>query len=228
MPKRKYSEDQYIKRSLDTVFFRAVEDEEQRGVIEGTPIVFNQDTVIHSWDGDYYERIDPQALNNANLDDVALFLNHDTGKIALARSKRGNPNSTMSFRIDETGLHIRAVLDIDDNMEARAIYSSIKRGDTDGMSFAFRIKDYEWLGMDSEMPTLVIKSISIVHEVSVVNYPAYPQTSVNARSKDEETPNSLLVEARKAYAEETARSKELEINKQKQELELAKLKNLYL
>ena len=117
---------------------------------------------------------------------------------------------------------------IENNNEARALYSAIKRGDMDGMSFMFRIKDYEWLGLDTEMPTLVIKSISIVHEVSVVNFPAYPQTSVNARSKGEETPTSLLEEAKKAYAEETARSKELEINKQKQELELAKLKNLYL
>lgn len=225
MSKRKYSEDQLITRSLEATF-RALEDEDQKGVIEGTPIVFNQDTVMHSWDGDYYERIDAHALDNANLDDVRLFINHETNKITLARSKRGNPNSTMSFRIDENGFHIRAVLDIEENMEARAIYSSIKRGDTDGMSFMFRIKDYEWQGLDTEMPTLIIKSISIVHEVSVVNFPAYPQTSVNARCENEETSSSLLAEAKKAYAEETARSKELEIKKQ--ELELAKLKNLYL
>lgn len=225
MSKKKYSDDQLVTRSFEATF-RALDEEETKGVIEGTPIVFNQDTKLSSWDGDYYERIDFHALDNANLDDVRLFINHDTGKIALARSKRGNANSTMSFSIDSEGLHIRAVLDVENNQEARALYSAIKRGDMDGMSFMFRIKDYEWLGLDTEMPTLVIKSISIVHEVSVVNYPAYPQTSVNARSKAEETPVSLLAEAKEAHAKEIARSKELEIKSQ--ELELAKLKSLYL
>lgn len=224
MSKKTYSKDQLVTRSFEATF-RALEDDEA-GVIVGTPIVFNQDTIMQDYAGQYYERIDSNALNDANLDDVMLFINHDTKKIALARSKRGNANSTMSFSIDSEGLHIRAVLDIENNLEARALYSAIKRGDMDGMSFMFRIKDFEWLGIDTDMPTFVIKSISIVHEVSVVNFPAYPQTSVNARSSDEETPTSLLEEAKKAYAEETARSKELEIKKQ--ELELAKIKNLYL
>lgn len=214
MPKGKYSNDLMVTRSF-VATFRASENDEERGVIEGTPIVFNQDTKLQSWDGEYYERIDDHALDNANLDDVRLFINHDTGKIALARSKRGSANSTMNFTIDSEGLHIRAILDIDNNQEARALYSAIKRGDMDGMSFMFRIKDYEWRGLDTEIPTMIIKEISIVHEVSVVNFPAYPQTSINARSKDEETTTSPLVEARKAFAEETARSNELEIEKEK-------------
>lgn len=223
MSKKKYSDHQLVTRSFEATF-RALDEEV--GVIEGTPIVFNQDTKLSSWDGEYYERIDAHALDNANLDDVRLFINHDTGKIALARSKRGNANSTMSFSIDSEGLHIRAILDVENNQEARALYSAIKRGDMDGMSFMFRIKDYEWIGLDTDMPTFIIKQISIVHEVSVVNFPAYPQTSISARSKNEETSTSFLAEAKKAYAEEIARSKELEIKQQ--ELELAKLKNLYL
>lgn len=223
--KKKYSDQQLVTRSFEATF-RAVEDEEQKGVIEGTPIVFNQDTKLVDFNGEYYERIDSHALDDADLDDVRLFINHDTGKIALARSKRGNAKSTMSFHIDEDGLHIKAVLDIENNQEARALYSAIKRGDMDGMSFMFRVKDYEKIGFDTDTPTIVIKKISIVHEVSVVNFPAYPQTSINARSKNEETSTSLFAEAKKAYAEETARSKELEIKQQ--ELELAKLKNIYL
>lgn len=210
MSKRKFSQDTLITRAF-TATFRAVEEE--IGVIEGTPIVFNQDTIMTDYFGDkYYERIDTHALDNANLDDVKLFINHNFDMITLARSKRGSEKSTMSFNIDETGFHFRAVLDVENNAEARALYSAIKRGDMDGMSFAFRIKDYEWLGLDTEMPTLVIKSISIVHEVSVVNFPAYPQTSVNARSKNEETSTSLLEEARKEY-------------RRKHDVEILKLKN---
>ena len=216
MSKRKNGGDELVVRAFATTF-RASEGEDNKGVIEGTPIVFNQDAEAETWDGKYYERIDEHALDNANLDDVRLFINHDTGKIALARSKRGSANSTMSFTIDSEGLHIRALLDIENNQEARALYSAIKRGDMDGMSFMFRIKSQEWLGLDSEIPTRVIKEISIVHEVSVVNFPFYPQTSINARSKEEETSTSSLAEARKAFAEETARSKELEIEKIKNE-----------
>lgn len=216
MPKRKFSNNELITRAY-TATFRASENEQEKGVIEGTPIVFNAPTRINDPFGEFTEIIDRDALKNADLKDVRLFVNHDTNKIALARSKNGNENSTMSFTIDGTGLHMRAVLDIDNNSEARALYSAIQRGDMDGMSFMFRIKDQEWRDIDKDVPTRVVKGISIVHEVSVVNFPAYPQTSINARSNSEETDTSPLEEARKAFAEETARSKEA--------LEIAKLKN---
>lgn len=218
MSKGKYSENELITRSYPATF-RAVEDtESERGIIEGTPIVFNQDAIIQDWAGQFVERIDPNALNGADMKDVCLFVNHETRKIPVARSKNGNPNSTMSFSIDNEGVHMRASLDVDNNAEARALHSAIKRGDMDGMSFMFRIKDQEWRDIESDMPTRIVKSISIVHEVSVVNYPAYPQTSVSARSS-EETDYSPLVEARKAYAEETA-------GRQIDAVEVEKLKNI--
>lgn len=189
------------------VDFRAVEGTEN--VIEGIPIVFDKATTIHDYFGDFEEIIDRHALDKTDFKDVALFVNHDMNKIALARTKNGH--GTMSLSIEEDGLHIRAELDVENNSEARALYSAIKRGDIDGMSFAFRIKSQEWSNLDSETPTRKITDISILHEVSVVNYPAYPQTSVNARSKGEETTYSPLEEARKAYTKEI----ELELWKEK-------------
>lgn len=215
MPKRKHSGEELITRAY-TATFRASDKEEERGVIEGTPIVFDQDTTIMDWCGTFIERIDKNALKDADMKDVRLFVNHDTNKIALARSKNGNENSTMSFTIDDEGVHMRAVLDVDNNSEARALYSAIQRGDMDGMSFMFRIKSQEWKDIDSETPTRIIKEISIVHEVSVVNFPAYPQTSVNARASGE-TDYSPLAEAREAHAKEVAQaeSERLEIEKLK-------------
>lgn len=211
--KRMNSQNELVTRKYNATF-RAIEDEEG-SIIEGTPIVFNQDTKIQDWAGEYIERIDPHALDNADLKDIRLFINHDTNKIALARTKNGR--GTMSFNIDDDGLHIKANLDTENNQEARSLYSAIKRGDMDGMSFMFRIKRQEWINLDSECPTRVIKEISIVHEVSVVNFPAYPQTSIDARDNSEETEYSPLEEARKALSEETEKkSKELlEIYKQK-------------
>ena len=212
---RKQSQNELVTRQY-TATFRTVEDNENESIIEGIPIVFNQNTKLQDWAGEYYERIDPHALDNADLKDIRLFINHDTNKIALARTKNGK--GTMSFNIDEEGLHIKAVLDTENNQEARSLYSAIKRGDMDGMSFMFRIKSQEWLDLDTDCPTRVIKEISIVHEVSVVNFPAYPQTSIDARDNSEETEYSPLAEARKALSEETdTRSKEL--------LEIEKMKN---
>lgn len=208
--KRKNSQNELVTRQF-TATFRTVENEEEGAVIEGTPIVFNQDTKMQDWAGEYNERIDVHALDNADLKDIRLFVNHDTNKIALARTKNGR--GTMSFNIDNEGLHIKATLDTENNQEARSLYSAIKRGDMDGMSFMFRIKSQEWLDLDTNCPTRVIKEISIVHEVSVVNFPAYPQTSIDARDNSEETEYSPLEEARKALSEETDKKKLLEIQK---------------
>lgn len=219
MPKRKYSNNELVTRAFNATF-RAKEDAEKKGIIEGTPIVFNQETRISDWEGEYIETIEPTALKNADMKDVRLFVNHDINKIALARSKNGNENSTMRFNIDEEGVHMEAELDVENNAEARSLHSAVQRGDMDGMSFMFRIGKDEWSDLDSDLPKRTIKEISIVHEVSVVNFPAYPQTSVNARSS-EETETSPLAEARKRHAEETARS-----NNERLEIEKAKVKNL--
>lgn len=209
---KRHSNEELITRSY-LAEFRAVEDEV--GVIEGTPIVFNQDTRIRDWGGEFIERIDPKALDKTDMKDVRLFVNHDMSKIALARSKNGK--GTMSFEVDDSGVHMRAVLDVENNAEARALYGAIQRGDLDGMSFGFRIRGQEWEDLDSDLPIRTITDISIIHEVSAVNFPAYPQTSINARST-EETEYSPLAEAREKRAEETA----------KDVLEMEKLKNSYI
>lgn len=214
MPKnKKFSQNELVTRNY-VATFRTVDDD-GGSIIEGTPIVFNQDTKMCDWAGEYIERIDPHALDNSDLKDIRLFVNHDTSKIALARTKNGR--GTMNFTVDDEGLHIKANLDTENNQEARSLYSAIQRGDMDGMSFMFRIKSQEWLDIDSELPTRIIKEISIVHEVSVVNFPAYPQTSINARSNSGETEYSPLAEARKALEETRKGSNEL--------LEIEKVRN---
>jgi len=208
---KKFAQDELVTRSYKASF-RAVDDSDKNGIIEGVPIVFDSATRMVDWFGDEYDEvISKGALDKADLRDVRLFVNHDMNKIALARSKNGNENSTMSFEITDEGLKIRAKLDVENNAEARALYSAIQRGDMDGMSFAFRVDSDTWSGLDDEIPVRTINSISIVHEVSVVNYPAYPQTSVTARSEGG-SPQSPLAEARKKHSEET-------------EIELERLRN---
>ena len=199
---RKYSKDELCTRSY-VAEFMASEGEEERGVIEGTPIVFNQDTVIRDWAGEFIERISPRALDNADMKDVRFFVNHDTNGVTLARTKNGN--GTMSLDVQNDGVKMRAVLDIDNNPRAAEVYSAIKRGDMDGMSFMFRVRGEEWEDLESDRPIRNITDISIVHEVSVVNFPAYQGTSISARSA-EETEYSPLAEARAKRSEETENS----------------------
>lgn len=189
-------------------------DNDKTGHISGVPIVFGKATRIRDWVGEYEEIIDSKALDNADLKDVRLFVNHDINKITLARSKNGK--GTMKLEVKEDGLHMEADLDTENNSEARALHSAISRGDMDGMSFMFEIRGDKWDGLDTDLPKRTITDIRIVHEVSVVNFPAYADTVVSARSS-EETATSVLEEARKAYLEETKRTK-------KDALELEKLK----
>lgn len=173
-----------------------------------TPVVFNQETRINDWwSGDTYrEMIAPTALDGCDMSDVLFCVNHEYDKVPLARSKNGN--GTLKLTVTPTGLDATTVLDVDGNPEAATLYSAVRRGDITGCSFMFRVGADRWLDLDSDEPLRIIDSISIIHEVSAVNDPAYPQTSITARSK-EETGTSPLEEARaKARAEEETRAKD--------------------
>lgn len=129
----------------------------------------------------FEEVIERGAFDSSDLTDVLFFVNHDMSKIPLARSRRNNGNSTMRLSLDERGLNMEASLDVDNNAEAKALYSAIQRGDMSGMSFLFTIKEDTWENLNSEMPTRRIKKIARVREVSAVNFPAYQDTELLAR-----------------------------------------------
>lgn len=148
--------------------------------ITGRPIVYDSKTNLGYFD----EIIERGALDKADLKDVRFLVNHDTSKIPLARSRNNNKNSTMQLSVDEKGMVIRAHLDIENNAEAKKLYSAVQRGDISGMSFMFAINDEEWENLDGDHPTRHIKEISTVIEVSAVTFPAYEDTEINARSKE--------------------------------------------
>lgn len=190
------------------------EQTEKGNIIVGRPIVYNSRTDMGWFD----EIIEPGALNDTDLTDVRFLVNHDTSKIPLARSRRNNGNSTMQLGVDNNGMAIEVILDIENNAEARALYSAVQRGDISGMSFMFGISDEEWEDLESDHPTRHIRSISTVVEVSAVTFPAYESTEINARSKE------ALDNARQAV--ETARSKSVDTDEK--QLELLKLKTKIL
>lgn len=202
---------EFIRRNYDFQI-RAEKDEKRGNIIIGRPIVYGSKTDIG---GMFEEVIEKGALKKTNLEDVRFLVNHDQSKIPLARSRRNSKNSTMQLSVDDEGMEIKVELDVENNTEARNLYSAIERGDITGMSFMFGINDEKWEGLDTDYPTRHILSISTVVEVSAVTFPAYEATSISARDK------SAVETARLAV--ETARSKEVDTS-----LELEKLKLKYL
>jgi HK97 family phage prohead protease len=149
--------------------------------ISGRPIVYNSPTDI----GGYFrEIIMPGALDGADLRDVPLLVNHNDRMIPVARSRRNNGNSTMQLTVDSEGMGFDADIDVMRNVTAAELYSSIDRGDMNGMSFAFLIADERWEDLETDYPTRYINKFSVIREISAVTFPAYDATEINARSKD--------------------------------------------
>lgn len=185
---------------------RAEENEERGKFIEGRAIVYNQETDL----GWYSETIAAGALDETDLRDVRLLVNHNTDMIPLARSRNNNENSTMQLTVDEEGLRIRANLDVENNTDARSLYSAIERGDISGMSFMFVVDRDAWDDIDTDHPTRTITGIKRVMEVSAVIFPAYAATSLEARGLAE-----VLESAKAALESAKAEAREIERKKQK-------------
>jgi HK97 family phage prohead protease len=121
----------------------------------------------------FKESIAPGAFRKtlSETPDVRLLINHEG--LPLARTKNG----TLKLEEDERGLRFDAQLA--DTQEGRDIYELVRRGDVDQMSFAFRVIRQKW---NDDRSTRVLTEVSLADgDVSVVTYPAYPTTTVEAR-----------------------------------------------
>ena len=160
---------------------RAGQDDERGVYLEGLAIVYGQ-VIQYGW---RREVIDAGAIDAAtDLKDVRFLIGHNTSMVPLARSRNNNANSTMQLIPVENGLKVRIYLDIENNQDARTLYSAVKRGDITGMSFMFTVDKSIWEEEDSDNPLRRIAHIDKVFEVSAVAFPAYDQTTLQAASAD--------------------------------------------
>ena len=183
---------------------RAEENEQHGTYITGTPIVFGQETDL----GWYREKIDKDALTETDLKDVRFLIGHNDRGIPLARSRNNNENSTMQMTVTDRGMEIRVDLDTENNAEARALYSAVKRGDMSGMSFAFTVDKDSWEDIDTDTPKRTIMSVRKVFEVSAVAFPAYEGTDIQVASEGStlDSVRASLESARKQLEEERAKA----------------------
>lgn len=185
---------------------RAEKDDDHGNVLTGRPIVYDSQTDL----GWYDEIIENGALADTDLRDVRFLVNHNTDMIPLARSRNNNANSTMQMSVDDQGMAIRVDLDVENNSEAKNLYSAVERGDIDGMSFMFTVDGDKWDDIESDHPTRTITKIGKVLEVSAVTFPAYEQTSISARGLD-----SALDSAKSSLESVKAEARAIELKKQK-------------
>lgn len=186
--------------------------DEPGAMIEGFVIPYGVETKVGNW---FIEIIKRGALDGADLKDVPLFIHHNGRTIPLARSRNNNTNSTMQLIVDDKGLSFKAKLDIENNAEAKALYSAVKRQDVTGMSFSFTVKEENWLNLDTNMPTREIVKFKKIYEISALWSPQYEETNIMA-ARDES------LDSVDKQALDNARS---QLDNSKSELEILKLKN---
>lgn len=190
----------------------ANENEKHGHFIEGRAIVYDAPTDM----GWYTEIIENGALDNTDMRDVRLLVNHNTDMIPLARSRNNNANSTMQLSVvPGEGMDMRADLDTENNADAKALYSATMRGDISGMSFMFVVDGDKWDETNAEHPVRTITSIKKILEVSAVTFPAYEQTSLEARGL-----SSALDSAKESLESVRAERRALELAKAKAKLKM--------
>lgn len=144
-------------------------------VLDGRAIVFDTPTpLFQDHDGtQYFEQIHHDALTGVDVSNVVLKYNHSEHVPPLASTKAG----TLDLKVDDQGVGITARMA--NTTQASDIHELVRTGHLDKMSFAFTVANDAY---DSKTKTRTIFKFDKIYDVSVVDFPAYEQTSVSARN----------------------------------------------
>lgn len=166
--------------------------------ISGYAAVFNSDSVDFGY---FVERIRPGAFSKSLRDnpDVVALLSHDTGQ-PIGRTSAGN----LKLIEDERGL--RFELSPIDTEDGRKAIEWVRSGVVNQMSFGFMPEEDSWSTKNGKN---LRELISVrLYEVSLVTFPAYPDTEASMRSfKDIGESGRLLIEKMEKNKAETRRAK---------------------
>ena len=171
------------------------EGQQENRTIEGRPIVFGVRSVnLTPWSSTrkVYEVLEPGCISRELLQksDVVLNLNHSNMVPDVLGRYRNTDRDTLSLELRGDGIDCRC--DLPNTSNANDTLELIKRGDINGMSFAFE-DDYEDTenGVSYERTNDVedgkevwlrhVKKITGLYDVSIVTHPAYEQTTVGMR-----------------------------------------------
>ncbi|MCD2137176.1 HK97 family phage prohead protease [Salinicoccus halitifaciens] len=162
------------KRFID-VEVRAESNEQEKMVIEGYALKFNtKSNPLRSNDISFVETISPEALKDADMEDVRALIDHNPS-LVLARTTA----DTLKLEVDEVGLKFRA--ELADTTYARDLYKNIEAGNINQCSFAFELDekgDSVRYNKETRMYERTLNSFKKIIDVSAVTYPAYSDTDV--------------------------------------------------
>lgn len=179
-------------RSIGKLNTRDNTNETDEMKITGYFVVFNSETRLYE---SVYEEISDKAFENIDLSDIRALADHDTAKI-LGRTK----SQTLSLSVDEKGLFGEITINKNDT-EAVNLYERVKRGDIDQCSFGFNILNEIMEQREDGSVKWIITEIELF-EVSVVTFPAYADTAVEARSNQIKQLEKRNLQTRKANLKE--------------------------
>jgi hypothetical protein len=145
-------------------------------IIEGYFAVFNTKTEL--WPGGF-ESIAPTAFDNSVSGDVRALINHDT-TLVIGRTTIG----TLELKTDSRGLWGRVKINPKDS-DAMNIHARVERGDVDQCSFGFYPRSEETEIQDDGSIHWTLTDVDLF-EVSCCTFPAYKETSIQARKRDAE------------------------------------------
>jgi len=169
-------------RSIATDFTTREAGEELR--IEGYFVVFNS---IYQITDDMSESVAPGAFRNTLDGDIRALIDHDSMYV-LGRTQAG----TLELREDDKGLWGSILINPNDG-DAMNLYQRVQRGDVNQCSFGFNIVSEETEFREDGSVHWTITEVDLL-EVSIVAFPAYAETSVQAREKDFEEAKRRQVE----------------------------------
>jgi HK97 family phage prohead protease len=164
------------------------EQETDAMIIEGRAVTFDEETVLFEYDGiEYKEIIAKGAFDNTDMSYAFMKYNHSDTIMAMARTK----NNTLQIDVRDDGVYVKA--ELADTTAGRDLYTLVKRGDIDKMSFSFTIEEESY---NKESRTWTVRKIDKLYDVAAVTVPAYENTDLYARRYGEvETSRSQEVEA---------------------------------
>ena len=168
-------------RNLGNIQIRAIDGEQSRHV-EGYAMLFDVESEFLG----FYEVIERGAITQELVDSCDIFatFNHDMNKI-FARSNKGK--GSLKLTVDDKGLFYE--FEAPNTALGDELLEYLKRGDINKSSFAFYIdpSDAEaetWEDKDGTYFRTIHK-IKELCDVSPVWQPAYNQTSVTKRAKEQ-------------------------------------------
>lgn len=148
--------------------------------LRGHGAVFNEWTVIDSWEGRFRERIAPGAFKKTLRENGSrVRLQFDHGQHPLIGSLP--IGAIRKLTEDDRGLFVEARLA--DNWLVQPVREAIENGSVDGMSFRFAVIAERWDNEDGDMPERTITEVRL-SELGPVVWPAYEGTDVGVRAME--------------------------------------------